>query len=193
MNISLGKLDTAMIDQLTTDEPALTSKDSPGMILSAARAELKWDIADVAANLNLRVSVIEALEKDDYADLPGPTFVRGYLRAYARLLGIDESSVVNSDTIIATRETPVTFSGKTPVMAPTAFRPTRGRGGKGWLLWVALVVIIVVAWSFSGIKLWGPDGILSSLGLGGESAGSGDPSEISLSLDPESRVGTSGQ
>ncbi|MCZ7597367.1 MAG: helix-turn-helix domain-containing protein [Gammaproteobacteria bacterium] len=79
-----------MIDDLTTDEPSLSSKASPGMILAAARDELKWSIEDVAANLNLRVSVIEALERDDYGDLPGPTFVRGYIRAYARLLGIDE-------------------------------------------------------------------------------------------------------
>ncbi len=180
-----------MIDDLTTDEPSLSSKASPGMVLSAARKELKWEIEDVAANLNLRVAVIEALESDDYTDLPGPTFVRGYIRAYARLLGVDESEVVDDDTIITNNAG--TFSGNIPVMTATAFRPPRQRGGRAWLLWLGLVVLIIVAWAFSGVELWGPDGLLSSLGVDMFGQDGGDPSEISLSLDPASRTGTSGE
>lgn len=176
-----------MIDDLTTDEPSLSSKASPGMILAAARDELKWSVEDVAANLNLRVSVIEALERDDYGDLPGPTFVRGYIRAYARLLGIDESEVVDDETIISSQPKP--YSGQVPVMRPTAFRRQRERGSRGWILWIGLIALIVAAWAFSGIKLWGPSGVLTSLGLVPGEQG-GDPSEISLELDPASRTGT---
>ncbi|GJL83456.1 MAG: hypothetical protein DHS20C01_30900 [marine bacterium B5-7] len=180
-----------MIDDLTADEPTLTSKHSPGLVLSEARQELKWSIEDVAANLNLRVRVIESLESDDYSDLPGPTFVRGYLKAYARLLGVDESEVVDNETILSTQSG--SFSGHGgPVMSPSAFRPRRPRGSKAWLLWVGLIVLIVVAWSFSGLKIWGPDGVLTSLGIG-DGGDRSDPSEISLSLDPESRTGTSSQ
>lgn len=176
-----------MIDDLTTDEPSLSSKASPGMVLAEARNELKWSVEDVAANLNLRVSVIEALESDDYSDLPGPTFVRGYIRAYARLLGVDESEVVDEETIITNQ--PRSFSGNVPVMSPTAFRPPKERGGRTWLLWVGLVALIVVAWVFSGVEVFGPDGLLSSMGL--DLFGTGDDSEISLSLDPNARTGTS--
>ncbi len=177
-----------MIDDLTTDEPSFSSKASPGMILSAARAELKWSIEDVAANLNLRVAVIQALENDDYSDLPGPTFVRGYIRAYARLLGVEESEVVDDETILSTQQSSA-FTSQAPVMGASAFRPQRQRGGRSWLLWLGLVALIVVAWAFSGIEIWGPDGLLSSLGL--DIFGGSDSSEISLSLDPESRTGTS--
>jgi cytoskeleton protein RodZ len=176
-----------MIDELTTDEPSLSSKASPGMILSAARNELNWTIEDVAANLNLRVRVIQALENDDYSDLPGTTFVRGYIRAYARLLGVDESEVIDDETIVVPQ--PRSYSSRSPMMrAPAAYRPGRERGGKSWLLWVALLALIVMAWSFSGIRLWGPDGLLASMGIGGSQL---DSSEISLPLDPDSRVGTS--
>ncbi len=161
------------------------------MILSSARRELEWAVADVAANLNLRVSVIEALERDDYTDLPGPTFVRGYLRGYARLLGVDENEVVEVDTIISV--SPGSIASGSPVMGASAFRHRRSSSSKSWLLWVGLVVLIVVAWSFSGIKLWGPDGVLAGLGIGGAGSGKADPSEISLSLDPKSRTGTSSQ
>lgn len=191
MNRSLGELDRSMIDDLTTDEPSLSSKASPGMVLSAARKELSWNIEDVAANLNLRVSVIEALESDDYSDLPGPTFVRGYIRAYARLLGVDESEVVDEETIITNQ--PRAFSGNLPVMGASAFRRPKERGGRSWLLWVGLVVLIIVAWAFSGVELWGPDGLLSSLGVDLFGQGEGDPSEISLSLDPNARTGTSSE
>lgn len=178
-----------MIDELTTDEPSLSSMASPGMILSAAREELKWDVADVAANLNLRVSVIQALESDDYSDLPGPTFVRGYLRAYARLLGVDEAEVVDEDTLISNQAH--TFSSQSSVMGSAPLRRPRERGSRSWLLWLGLLLLIVVAWVFSGVDLWGPDGLLSSMGIDMWGAGDGDRSEISLPLDQGARTGTS--
>jgi cytoskeleton protein RodZ len=175
-----------MIDELTTDEPSLSSKASPGMILAAAREELKWDVADVAANLNLRVSVIQALESDEYTDLPGPTFVRGYIRAYARLLGVDESEVIDEDSLISNQAH--TFSSQSSVMGSAPLRRPRERGNRSWLLWLGLLALIVVAWVVSGVDLWGPEGLLSSMGF--EIWGEGDQSEISLPLDQGARTGT---
>ena len=160
------------------------------MILSSARKEVKWSVEDVAANLNLRIAVIEALEADDYSDLPGPTFVRGYLRSYARLLGVDEKEVVEVDAIISV--SPGRLAGSSPVMGASAFREKPRGKSRTWMLWVALVALIVVAWSFSGIKIWGPEGLMSSIGVG-EEAGKSSGSEISLTLDPSSRTGTSGE
>ena len=67
---------------------------SPGEQLRNARQGYRWSVEDVAANLNLTVDVVRALESGDSEVLPGPTFVRGYLRAYARLMEIDESTVL---------------------------------------------------------------------------------------------------
>lgn len=188
MNISMGKPDSAMLDDRVADEPSLAGNGSAGMILSSARNRLGWDIADVAANLNLRVSVIQALEADDYANLPGPTFVRGYQRSYARLLGVDERQVLATDYLGSM--SPRSISGNGPVMRTSILR----RGGVGrsrsWILWLGLLVLIVVGWIFSGVELWGPDGLLASLGVGGDGSGQA-ASEISLPLDPGSRTGTS--
>ena len=188
MNISLGKFDDNMIDELTTVEPELTSRESPGSILSTARKELKWSIEDVAANLNLRVTVIEALEADDYTNLPGPTFVRGYQRSYARLLGIDEDKVVETDNLMSMPSATIAPTVK-PTVGPQVFSEHTSKSSRGWLIWVGMIIIIVVAWSMSGIKLWGPDGILASM-VAGEDAASQNKSEISVSLDQATRSGT---
>lgn len=43
----------------------------------------------VAHQMNLRVRIIDALESGDFLSLPGDAYIRGYLRNYAQLLGMD--------------------------------------------------------------------------------------------------------
>ena len=69
-------------------EPA-TEQASPGRALAAARAELKLSVADVSQQIKYGVKQIAAIEADDYAKLPGTTFVRGMIRSYAKLVQID--------------------------------------------------------------------------------------------------------
>lgn len=62
---------------------------TPGQLLREVREARGHTVAEVAAALRLRISVIEALEADDYEPLKGSTFVRGYFRSLARLYDID--------------------------------------------------------------------------------------------------------
>ena len=68
----------------------------PGSQLRKARKRQGLEQPGVAAQLHLQSSIIEALEADDYERLPGPVFVQGYLRNYARLLGVNEDAVIES-------------------------------------------------------------------------------------------------
>jgi cytoskeleton protein RodZ len=68
----------------------------PGSQLRQARLDLKLAPEDVATMLHLSSRQIVALENDDYANLPGPTYVRGYLRGYAQLLGVSSEPLVES-------------------------------------------------------------------------------------------------
>jgi cytoskeleton protein RodZ len=61
----------------------------PGPLLAAERQRLGWSIGDVAAKLRMSIAQIEALERADYARLPTGTFLRGFVRSYAKLLGAD--------------------------------------------------------------------------------------------------------
>ena len=62
--------------------------EGPGRRLKALRESQELDIGRVAALLHLSTDKLEALEADDYQRLPGSVFTQGYIRNYARLLGV---------------------------------------------------------------------------------------------------------
>jgi cytoskeleton protein RodZ len=75
---------------------ALTShvNASLGAQLAAARVEREWSVEHVASQLNLAPRQIQALEADNYGALPGMASVRGFVRAYAKLLKLDADPLV---------------------------------------------------------------------------------------------------
>ena len=66
----------------------------PGALLARVRVERGLTPEDLAQTLNLSLSTLRALEADDLSRLPSPIFVRGYLRAYARLLLVPSAPVL---------------------------------------------------------------------------------------------------
>lgn len=70
--------------------------EGPGRRLRAARQAKGIGLDKVASQLHLGQHLLEALEQDDYERLPGAVFVRGYIRNYARLLGIDKESLLGA-------------------------------------------------------------------------------------------------
>ncbi len=66
----------------------------PGRALAEARGSRNQSIAEIAQQLKLSANQVEALEADDYAKLPGPVFVRGFVRNYARLMELDGEALV---------------------------------------------------------------------------------------------------
>jgi cytoskeleton protein RodZ len=63
-------------------------RENPGAQLAALREQCGYSAEYVASKLHLRVCMIERLEADDYQDMPEPVFIKGYLRAYANLVGV---------------------------------------------------------------------------------------------------------
>lgn len=68
----------------------------PGEVLRQAREDKGWSQNDVAGRLNLTVSSLNNLETGAFDKLPGHTFARGYIRAYAKLLGMDQTPLVQA-------------------------------------------------------------------------------------------------
>jgi cytoskeleton protein RodZ len=62
--------------------------------LRQARESNGWSLAEVALKLNLTTTSLGNLEAGAFDKLPGHTFARGYIRAYAKLLGIDQAILV---------------------------------------------------------------------------------------------------
>ncbi len=69
---------------------------SVGKILSEERIKQGLSVADVAASIKFAPRQVEALEADDFGHLPELAFVRGFVRSYARLLHIDETTLLNA-------------------------------------------------------------------------------------------------
>ncbi len=67
----------------------------PGAHLRQAREAANMSVADVADALFLHPNKIEALESDTFDRLAAPTFVRGYLRGYARVLGLPSGPILD--------------------------------------------------------------------------------------------------
>ena len=68
----------------------------PGEQLRAAREAAGMSVHEISTHMRLDSRIVLALESDDYEQLPAPTFVRGYLRGYARLLDIPAEPIVQA-------------------------------------------------------------------------------------------------
>jgi cytoskeleton protein RodZ len=86
----------------------------PGNQLRQARLDLKLTPENVAHILHLSPRQIVALENDDYGSLPGPTYVRGYLRGYAQLLGLSAEPVLETYSRSVAASKPVDLSKLAP-------------------------------------------------------------------------------
>lgn len=71
-----------------------TTRANPGETLRQARENKGWSTAQVAGQLNLTENALRQLEQGSFEQLPGHTFARGYIRAYAKLLGMDQAQMV---------------------------------------------------------------------------------------------------
>jgi cytoskeleton protein RodZ len=122
---------------------------SPGAQLIAERRAQGLSLGDVARRLKLSVRQVEALERDEYAAFPGPVFVRGFLRNYAKLLQLEPEALVAQAAIAqapATAPLPATASvpaTPVPLREPRAHR--RSRFGFGTLALAAVLVILAIA------------------------------------------------
>ncbi|BDS30223.1 RodZ domain-containing protein [Aeromonas caviae] len=83
---------------MTTEQPHDFQDDSqaagPGQLLRNAREQLGWTREQVASRIHLRLTLIAAIEADTYDKHTSHTFIRGYLRAYAKLVGIPEETIL---------------------------------------------------------------------------------------------------
>jgi cytoskeleton protein RodZ len=110
-------------DPALQEAPAPAS-DGVGDTLARAREALGLSVADIAQQLKFGMRQIEALEQGRFESLPGGTFARGMVRAYARMLRLEPEPLVarmapsvatsgNADAIVAFRKPiPITDSAR---------------------------------------------------------------------------------
>lgn len=167
-------------------------KISPGARLAALREERGWTVEQVASQLNLAPRQILAIERDDYPALPGMAIVRGFVRAYAKLLRIDAAplladlggeAVLVHDSLIPQKSLSTPFAdSRMPSMTE---RP--GVSSK-WVVGALLLVLVGVGiWAtrHGGEQLAAPEPASSAVKESAASMAGADENKPSPETKPE--------
>ncbi len=115
--------------------PAAVDSASPGQRLRLAREARQLTRDAIAAQMRIEPKVIEALERDDYTRLPAAVFVRGYLRAYAKLVGLAAEPLVDAFDQRTAHVPP-------PLVLPAAVGPDI-ESRSGYARWVVLTLALL--------------------------------------------------
>lgn len=95
-----------------------------GETLREARMRARIDVSEIEAKTKIRAKYLRALENEEWGLLPGPTFVKSFLRTYAQALGLDGKALVEEYRLH--HENP-----SDAVLEPIVSRPDRGSRGRG--------------------------------------------------------------
>lgn len=126
--------------EVTDPETDATQSASPGGLLRSTREARKVSLEEIADALNLPTTIVAALERDNYDNFPGRTYVRGYLVSYARYLSLDTSQV---DRAFATIYPPVNSPEKNfqRLKSDSSFAKSGGFPRSGLFLLLTLIIV----------------------------------------------------
>lgn len=125
---------------LKHDEAAIMS---PGVLLRDRRLALHLNEWDIAREMRLQTQYILDLEADNFDAFSSLAFVRGYLRGYAKLVGVSESDVMQLFNQLSLQD-------KVATGVPRYITRDRRHGDRYWR-WMGLGVIAFIAIS---LVLW---------------------------------------
>ena len=124
-----------------------------GSALRALRQSKGWSLDEVSSRIKFSTKQIEALENEQWANLPTGVSLRGLVRNYARLLGADSQTIVDSLDPKARVTGPVKLSPGALHSAHSS--PQSGADDDrssstswGWLIAIVLVLAAGVAYAF---------------------------------------------
>ncbi|PHM63271.1 cytoskeleton protein RodZ [Xenorhabdus ishibashii] len=109
-----------------------------GQILRQAREKHELSQQTVADRLCLKLSTVRDIEEDNIPPNISPTFLRGYVRAYAKLVQVSESDILST----LDKQIPSRAIKTAPMQSFSAGKKRKKRDG--WLMKITWVVIIVL-------------------------------------------------
>jgi len=117
-----------------------------GETLREARMRERIDVSEIEAQTKIRAKYLRALENEEWDLLPGPTFVKSFLRTYATALGLDGKALVEEYRLNYERPS----EPAEPIGAsPRRVRVPRASGGgsgpsRGYVALVGIVGVVIV-------------------------------------------------
>jgi cytoskeleton protein RodZ len=155
----------------------------PGVSMSLRTARLRagYDVREVAEVLRIKPAHIEALEAGKFNELPGSTYVTGFLRTYAAHLGLDR------DEIIARYREEIGQGARQKLSFPTP--SYERRVPRGWLVVVAVLLVAVAfgGWHYYSTQNTTPSETVADLPDGGAmpvTGATGEADTVAASVTP---------
>lgn len=116
-----------------------TETEHFGTCLRRARLDKGLSLAAVAQTTRIPGCSLDAIERGDVTDLPGDVFARGFIRAYARVVGIDAvEPILMYEKVIGLRAE----SAATPAPLVPADEEVAGKRGLGLAVFVIILLLI---------------------------------------------------
>jgi len=145
-----------------------TQSERAGSLLRVARESAGMSIDAVASHLKLAPRQVKALEDGDYSHLPGRTFVRGFVRNYARLVHLDAERVLGAlpgGTAAPGLEAPTLH----PTAQTMGELPTTDHSKTPWSRWAipaVLAAIVAAAAIYEWMRPAGESPAVAQKGVG---------------------------
>jgi cytoskeleton protein RodZ len=121
-----------------------------GETLRDARMRARIDVSEIEAKTKIRAKYLRALENEEWGLLPGPTFVKSFLRTYAQALDLDGKALVEEYRL--SEENPSDAVLEPIVSSPQRSGRSRQSGGgrqpsgpsRAYMVIVGAVVLLIV-------------------------------------------------
>jgi cytoskeleton protein RodZ len=130
--------------------------ESFGTRLKKERERRKITLEDISVSTKIGTRFLTALEEDQFDQLPGGIFNKGFVRSYARHLGLDEAQTISDFEAASAPAVPESPPLDAPVLEAMAVRvpeSVRKRREKGGIPWEAFALTLLIAAFF--FALWG--------------------------------------
>ncbi|MCU0970394.1 MAG: helix-turn-helix domain-containing protein [Gammaproteobacteria bacterium] len=128
----------------------LPLRKGPGERLRSARKAKGIDLGHAARDLHLAEDRLAALERDEYSAIPGRVFVRGYLKNYARLVGLPPEQILAAyDTLYPPEQEeipPMQRVGSAGRLRPEVRSSHGAVRAVTWIIVVGLIALLLTWW-----------------------------------------------
>lgn len=121
-------------------------KETPsvGASLKAGRERRNLGVNDICNQLHLDSRIIHALEQDDFQALPDPIYIRGYIRSYCKLVGLEPDTILEDFRQAIGRDDPEIIPEiKYPTQSSSSDKPVKAFT---WLIVLGLVILLIAWW-----------------------------------------------
>jgi cytoskeleton protein RodZ len=118
--------------------------ESPGKYLKAERESQNLSLKEVSESTKIRELLLKALEEDQYELISSPVYVKGFIDAYARYLGLDSNNII--------LQYQQNYGNTTPSKKPRLKQPKTSPSLKQWITfskrritrWHVIIAIFVM-------------------------------------------------